>query len=420
MVNFAFGVWLFLRTHSTVDLSLMTGSAFLATMVVSPFAGTAIDCLPRRLTIAVGDAGSVVVLGFTLLLFELGGVRVWELFVANMVIGVLVAFEVPAYSATISLMVAKEHYSRANAMRTMADSIQNVVAPAAGAIALRCLGINLVVLISVIASVVAVATVFLVRVPEPDRTAAGENGWWHSALLGFRYIAVRPGLIGVQLTFFLVSMLSVMGWQVLTPMVLLRTGNNELAAGLIQTVGAVGGVLGGVVMLLRPPAPRPVRSVLLAVVLYYSLGRIVLGMGDGPFWWSVSWFCAWMCMPFLRGNLDAIWQVKVAPAMQGRVFGARQVIDTMALPIALGVVGPLVDTVLEPGMQPGGRLLPLFGAFVPGGLGGGMALVFFGTGVLGVLVGLAGFLVKVVRDVDTDLPDHDAQQPKVMVTSTAA
>ena len=420
MVNFAFGVWLFLRTHSTVDLSVMTGSAFLATMVVSPLAGTAIDRLPRRLTIAVGDAGSVVVLGLTLVLFQFGGVQVWELFVANTLIGVLVAFEVPAYSATISLMVDKKHYSRANAMRTMADSVQNVVAPIAGAIALQCLGINIVVLVSVLASVVAATTVFLVRIPEPDRTAARADGWWHGALLGFRYIAVRPGLIGVQLTFFFVSMLSVMGWQVLTPMVLLRTGNDELAVGLIQTVGAVGGVLGGVVMFLRPPALRPVRSVLLAVVVYYLLGRIVLGVGDGPFWWSVSWFCSWVCMPFLRGNLDAIWQVKVAPAMQGRVFGARQVIDNMALPIALGVVGPLVDGVLEPGMQPGGALLPVFGAFVPGGPGGGMALVFFGTGVLGVLVGLAGFLVRGVRDVDTDLPDHDAQPAKVLATSNAA
>jgi len=318
-----------------------------------------------------------------------------------------VAFEVPAYSATISLMVAKQDLSRANAMRTIADSVQNVVAPTLGAIALQCLGIDTVVLIAVLAGLLAVGTVFLVKIPQPDRTAACADGWWQGAGAGFRYIAARPALIGLQLTFFVVSMLSVMGWQVLTPMVLLRTGNDELAAGLVQTVGAVGGIVGGVVMLLRPPAARPVRSVLLAVLAYYSLGRIVLGMGDGMLEWAASWFCSWACMPFLRGNLDAVWQVKVDPAMQGRVFGARQVIDNLALPLALAVVGPLADTVLEPGMQPGGALFKVFGSIVPGGPGGGMALVFFGTGVLGVLVGLCGFLVRIVRDADTALPDHD-------------
>ena len=408
MVNFGFGVWLFLRTHSALDLSVMTGAAFVATMVCSPLAGAAIDRLPRRLTIAVGDGGTVVVLGTLLALFAVDGVQVWELFLANTIIGVLVAFEVPAYSATIALMVAKEDLSRANAMRTIADSVQNVVAPTLGAIALQCLGIDVVVLIAVVAGMIAVGTVFLVSIPQPDRTAACANGWWHGAWVGFRYIAARPGLVGLQLTFFVVSMLSVMGWQVLTPMVLLRSGNDELAAGLVQTVGAVGGVVGGVVMLLRPPPARPVRSVLLAVLAYYSLGRIVLGMGDGMFWWAASWFCSWVCMPFLRGNLDAIWQVKVDPAMQGRVFGARQVIDNLALPIALAIVGPLADNVLEPGMRPGGTLFKLFGSLVPGGPGGGMALVFFGTGVLGVVVGLCGFFVRVVRDVDTDLPDHDA------------
>ncbi|REH54246.1 MFS transporter [Kutzneria buriramensis] len=407
MVNFGFGVWLFMRTHSALDLSLLTGVAFVATMVCSPFAGAAIDRLPRRLTIAVGDAGTVVVLATLLALFAWNGVQVWELFLANTIIGVLVAFEVPAYSATISLMVSKQDLSRANAMRTIADSVQNVVAPTLGAIALRCLGINTVVLIAVLAGLVAVGTVFLVKIPQPDRTAACADGWWQGAGAGFRYIAARPALIGLQLTFFVVSMLSVMGWQVLTPMVLLRTGNDELAAGLVQTVGAVGGVVGGVVMLLRPPAVRPVRSVLLAVLAYYSLGRIVLGMGDGMVEWAASWFCSWACMPFLRGNLDAIWQVKVDPAMQGRVFGARQVIDNLALPLALAVVGPLADTVLEPGMQPGGALLKVFGSVVPGGPGGGMALVFFGTGVLGVLVGLCGFFVRTVRDADTALPDHD-------------
>jgi DHA3 family macrolide efflux protein-like MFS transporter len=415
MVNFGFGVWLFLRTHSAVDLSVMTGVAFVATMLASPFAGAAIDRLPRRLTIAVGDAGTVVVLGTLLALFSVDGVQVWELFLANTIIGVLVAFEVPAYSATISLMVAKEDLSRANAMRTIADSVQNVVAPTLGAIALQCLGINLMVLIAVLAGLVAVGTVFLVSIPQPDRTAARAAGWWHGAWVGFRYISARPGLVGLQLTFFVVSMLSVMGWQVLTPMVLLRTGNDELAAGLVQTVGAVGGVVGGVVMLLRPPPVRPVRSMLLAVLVYYSLGRIVLGMGDGMFWWAASWFCSWLCMPFLRGNLDAIWQVKVDPAMQGRVFGARQVIDNLALPLALAVVGPLADTVLEPGMRHGGALLPVFGSLVPAGPGGGMALVFFGTGVLGVAVGLCGFFVRVVRDVDTDLPDHDAL-PELVAT----
>src|SRR5438445_1806944 len=372
MVNFGFGVWLFLRTHSALDLSLMTGAAFVATMVCSPFAGAAIDRLPRRLTIAVGDAGTVVVLGSLLALFAVDGVQVWELFLANTFIGVLVAVEVPAYSATISLMVAKEDLSRANALRTIADSVQNVVAPTAGAIALQCLGIDVVVLVGMLAGLLAVGTVFLVRIPQPDRTAACADGWWHGAGAGFRYISARPGLIGLQLTFFVVSMLSVMGWQVLTPMVLLRTGNDELAAGLVQTVGAVGGVVGGVVMLLRPPPLRPVRSVLLAVLAYYSLGRLALGIGSDMFWWAASWFCSWVCMPFLRGNLDAIWQVKVDPAMQGRVFGARQVIDNLALPIALAVVGPLADNVLEPGMQPGGALLEVFGSVVPGGPGGGM------------------------------------------------
>ncbi|GIG56002.1 MFS transporter [Longispora fulva] len=412
MVAFAFGIWLFQRTHSTVDLAAMTMTAFVATMACSPFAGAAIDRLPRRLTIVASDAGSGVVLLVLAILFATGGVEVWQLYAANAVIGAFVAFQGPAYSATIAVMVDEKHYVRANAMRSMAESIPSILAPASGAAVLQLVGIEGVVLGALAASLVAVGTAFCAAIPDAgDRGAARRQGLWSGAWSGFRYIAGRRGLLGIQLTFFAISLISAMGWQVLTPMVLLRTGDDEVAAGLVQTVGAVGGVVGGLVMTALPSPARRIRGALAAIIVYMLLGRLVLGVGDGPLWWAAGWFSAWLCMPFLRGYLDAIWQRKVDTGMQGRVFGARQFLDNLSLPIALGAVGPLVDRVLEPGMREGGALAAVFGGLVTPGPGGGMALVFLGTGAVGTLVGVAAFLVPAIRDVDTDLPDHDHRTP---------
>jgi hypothetical protein len=58
-------------------------------------------------------------------------------------------------------------------------------------------------------------------------------------------------------------------------------------------------------------------------------------------------------------------------------------------------------------MASGGTLLFL-GWLVGTGPGAGIALMFICTGVFGMLMSLSGYLFRAVRQVEDDLPDHDA------------
>jgi hypothetical protein len=68
--------------------------------------------------------------------------------------------------------------------------------------------------------------------------------------------------------------------------------------------------------------------------------------------------------------------------------------------------GPLADQVFEPAMINDGFLAPIFGGVIGVGPGAGMALMFFLTGLLGILVGISGYFVPTVRDVEDLLPDY--------------
>jgi DHA3 family macrolide efflux protein-like MFS transporter len=111
--------------------------------------------------------------------------------------------------------------------------------------------------------------------------------------------------------------------------------------------------------------------------------------------------------PIINGANQAIWQAKVAPDVQGRVFTARQFIAWLVLPISNLLAGPLADRVLEPAMAEGGSLAPAFGWLVGTGTGAGMALLFVITGLLAALTGLGGYLFPVVRNAEDILPDHE-------------
>jgi hypothetical protein len=97
----------------------------------------------------------------------------------------------------------------------------------------------------------------------------------------------------------------------------------------------------------------------------------------------------------MNSSNQAIWQAKVAPDLQGRVFSARRLIAWITTPITPLIAGPLADFVLEPAMAEGGSLTGVFGWLVGTGPGAGMALLIIF--VVGISLSHRRLLPPVVR-----------------------
>jgi hypothetical protein len=132
-----------------------------------------------------------------------------------------------------------------------------------------------------------------------------------------------------------------------------------------------------------------------------------MGIGRGLFVWMLASFLYAFFEPIARGSNQAIWQVKVAPELQGRVFGARFLASQITVPGAMMLVGPLADHVFEPAMMSSGELAGALGWLVGPGSGAGMALLCVCAGLLAIVVPLIGYAVPLVRDVEKMIPDHD-------------
>jgi hypothetical protein len=104
---------------------------------------------------------------------------------------------------------------------------------------------------------------------------------------------------------------------------------------------------------------------------------------------------------------QALWQAKVSPDLQGRVFAVRRLIAMGVNPLASLVAGPLADRILEPAMRSGGSLAPLLGPLFGTGPGSGMGVLFATSGVATGLVGIVAWFVPLVRNADRLIPDHD-------------
>jgi hypothetical protein len=190
--------------------------------------------------------------------------------------------------------------------------------------------------------------------------------------------------------------------------VLARSGSSEGALAAVQSMLGVGGVVGGLLMSAWGGPKRRVYGVLWGFILSSIFGSVIFGIGQSLPMWLTGAFFIMFFMPLINGSNQSLWQAKVAPGLQGRVFSVRRLIAQVTGPVGTLMAGPLADQLFEPAMRPDGAWAPLFGPLVGTGPGAGMGLLIAITGVLGITAGVVGLSIPAIRRVDSSLPDHDA------------
>jgi MFS family permease len=192
-------------------------------------------------------------------------------------------------------------------------------------------------------------------------------------------------------------------------MVLSRTGNDSVIFGSVQAAGAIGGVVGGVLMSLWGGFKRRIHGVLLGWI-FASLVLAFLGIGRDLSVWIPAMVIGALFFPLINSSSQAIWQAKVAPDLQGRVFSARRLIAWITNPISPILAGTLADYVMEPAMRTTNPFSQAVGGLVGTGPGAGMGFLTVVCCLACVLVGVAGYFSSSVRDLEDSLPDHDQIQ----------
>lgn len=423
MTRFALMIWAYNQTGEATTLALLGFFAFIFQVVFSPIAGVIVDRHNRRWILLLSDLGSGVMTMAMLALYATGELSIWHLYVAEALTGAFEAFQIPAYGAATTMLVPRKHYARASGMRSLAMQASRVIAPFAAGFLITVIDISGIMLIDVATFLIAVATLYMVRIPNPPDTAEGRatrGSWWHETRAGFRYITQRGGLLGLALIFMGIDFFATLAYfSILPAMILARSGNDELALATVQAAMGIGGVVGGLLLSLWGGPKRLIHAIFLGTALSYLIGDLLFAFGRSVEVWVVAGFGAAVFIPFISGANLALWQAKVAPDVQGRVFSVQRMLLGMAMAMGYLVAGPLADRIFEPAMQPGGALAPIFGGLVGTRPGAGMGLIFVCTAICGALVSLSGYLFPALRNIETDLPDHELAEAERVVPETA-
>jgi MFS family permease len=134
-------------------------------------------------------------------------------------------------------------------------------------------------------------------------------------------------------------------------------------------------------------------------------GAALMGIRPSPLLLGVAVFLCFVCIAISDSCSQALWQRKVAPDVQGRVFALRDAIALSVFPLGLLISAPLAEYVFEPLLLAGGPLAGSVARVVGVGAGRGMGLLLIITGVANTLVLVAGYLQPRIRRIKDQLPD---------------
>ncbi len=410
MTRFGLTIWAWETTGRATALALVGLFSLIPVILLSPLAGALVDRWSRKKVMVLGDLLAGLTTAFLLVMYALGRLEIWHIYLVSVIGGAGEAFQQPAYMAAISTMIPQKHYGRAQGMVSMVGSATSIAAPVLAGALLGVIGIRGIMAIDIATCLFAIGMLLLVSVPRPKPTDEGvkaRGSMLRESAYGFRFLLERRPLLYLLLSYALLNFVLSIATSIEAPMILARTDTNELVLGAVQMFFGLGGVAGGALFSLWGGPKRRIRAVFGAVILSMLSGPVLLGVSRSLPLWATGAFCLVFFAQIAGASSNVIWQHKVPKDVQGRVFAYRGMIASIASPLGMVAAGTFADYLFEPLMRVGGRGATLFGPLVGSGMGAGMGLMLVFAGVAGACLGLSGFLIPAIRNLEKLVPDVD-------------
>ncbi|WP_034447976.1 MFS transporter [Butyrivibrio sp. AE2032] len=397
MTDYALVIWVYEQKGTASSVTLLTLCIFLPTIFFRFIAGTVADRQNKKLIMLLSDL--VAALG-TLIIFALYSVSslaVWHLYIINTLMSLMNSFQVPASFVATSLLVPEKYYTKASGLQGISGSVVSILAPALGSVLIAFGGIKTVLIIDLISFGFAfVVLMFFIRIPEPVGNEENSVPFIRSCLDGIHFLKEHKALL--HLTFFVavINFFAKLGGDgMMAPFVLGRTGNDQRILGIVQSSVSAGLLIGSIISTVMKPVKKKCRFVFITCALIFT-GNIINGLTISPVIWCISNIGTYVTAVIMNVNLTTVMREKVPVEMQGRVTSAQDTLKNFTIPLGLFLGGILADNVFEPFMENENILSGIFGT----GHGAGIALIFFISGLSGMIISLIRLTKPVYKDLD--------------------
>ncbi|MCB0014801.1 MAG: MFS transporter [Anaerolineales bacterium] len=386
LVQFALIWYLTVATRSATVLATAAMVGTLPQVLLGPFVGTLVDRWDRRRVMILADS---IITFFTIVLvlqFALNEVTIWQIYLVMFVRSLAGSFHSNAMNASTSLLVPVEQLTRIQGLNQMLNGGLNVISAPLGALLLGILPIQGVLLIDVGSALFAIVPLCFIRVPQPERTVAGQGSIagqatvWQEFQAGYRYFLGWPGLLLVGLMTIGINFTIIPAFSLLPLLVKDFFGGDAVQLSWVESAMGIGMLIGGAGLGIWGGFERKMLTSMLGL-MGMGIGTLMMAIAPASALLLVvaAALCVGIMTPLTMGPFFAVIQSAVEPGMQARITTLLSSVGGIMAPIGLMIAGPVADLT-------------------------GLKTWFFLGGSLCVLMSVAGLFLPAVMNIE----DHPA------------
>lgn len=399
MTSFALILWAYTMEGSAMMVSLMSFFNYVPFIIVSLFAGAFVDRHSKKKIMLISDTIAAVCSLFILMLITGGGLQIWHIYVVNFIIGFMNSFQNPASAVAMGKIVPKEKLAQVSGMNSFSGNLITVISPVLSASIFAFGGLKFILLIDLLSFIVAfLVLLFVIKIPEDLPKQSDKSSIFEGCGEGFQYLKRNQGIFVIIITMALLNFFSRLTYEnILSPMILARSGNNSVVLGIVNAVMGIGGIVGGMIVATGKFSKNNVKMIYVSAMLSFLLGDVMMGVGRNVVFWSLAGLMASLPIPFINAGQNVILYKTVPENMQGRIFAVRNALQFSTIPIGILLGGFLADYVFEPLMLTNNAVTAPLHILVGTGNGSGMAVMFLCTGTLGCLFSFISYRQKDIQ-----------------------
>lgn len=406
MTEFTFAVWITQKTGSVWQYSTLIALAILPGVIITPWAGELIDRYDRKGLTLIADMFSLLAMCALFVLLQTERLQVEMLYAVNSVLSICQVFQLVPTHASISNLVPKAAWGRANGLMQMAFGFSRLAAPWLAGLLLSQNGIHTIVLITLIAAAVGAGLIVTINIPPAAKCALPKKEKPTQNNLAYKknglFINIHPALRTLMIYSLIESFVLGLAIMLITPLTLTRYSVDALGSVLFFCAL---GMITAATLMTALPTPKQLLPMIILSDLFITAALVVAGLFTEI---AILYACGFSFMFFSIISATCnmtLWQRKTEARIQGSLFARRQALLVSSAAAATFTGGYMADTFFEPAMQSDGYLANSMGTLIGIGKGHGMALMLIVAGVLFAMFILVLYNKGNFRNIENNIPD---------------
>jgi len=384
ITGFALTLWLYEKTGSALETSLLAICTYAPYVIMSILAGALTDKWDKKKTMLTCDALAAFTTFMVFVLIKTNLLQPWHLYVLNAFSGLMNTVQQPASEVASTLIIPKDCYQKTSGLMSFSRSLISILNPLIATALYSFAGMNLIVVVDLCTFAVAfVALLLFIKLPEME--ANKTESVIKLAKEGLGFLKATPMVFTLIIFMAGVNFVASAFDATLPAFVIPNPKGGAGVLGIVTSTAGVAMLIGSFVVSILPKPKNRVRVVFGTMLFSLGTENFLLAFCREPWVWVAGQILGWLVVPIMSANLDVILRNTIPVDLQGRVYACRNTFQFFTIPIGLFFGGFMVDNICEPFMEKftdGSFMNVLFGY----GKGSGAALMMFILGILGIAV----------------------------------